>query len=72
MSYTERTDVERQLLNAHNLDPNSVSNSVGVAENIQAFCGLGALDAYVEGSKPASSNISASIEDAVDWESDSW
>lgn len=72
LSYEEQSQLERDLLRAHDLEPNSVGNSIGVRQNILSFCGLPGLNMVGGGTETATQNTSSPIEDAVDWESTSW
>ncbi|MFC9419866.1 hypothetical protein, partial [Bacillus mobilis] len=40
LSTGERLKVERELLIAHDLEPNNMGNSLGVSQAVDSYCGL--------------------------------
>lgn len=67
MSYDEQNDTLDDLLSDHDLDTLSTSNTIGVRQEVDSFCGTSAF-----GSKTAGRNSGQSIDAAVDWESGVW
>lgn len=72
MTYNERSDLDESLLKAHGLDPNSISNIAGLNDAIAEFCGSHMGGVLVGQEDTATRNNSEPLENAVDWESDSW
>lgn len=73
MSNKDRQSTERGLLSAHHLEQLSVSNSVGLTQDIDAFCRV--LDNIIPGlpgSTAATKNNSMPIDKAVDWSKSTW
>jgi hypothetical protein len=56
-SITDQTDTLRDLLNEHDLESGDVGNVQGVTAAVTSLC---------------SSNSSATLDDATDWDSDTW
>lgn len=73
MSNKDRVSTEDGLLAAHHLQQLSVSNSVGLTQDIDRFCGvLDNIIAGLPGSTKATQNNSVSIDKAVDWTKTTW
>lgn len=65
LSIEKRDDVHEKLLKAHDLDPDNADNAIGLSDNLSSFCGT-------YGFSEATQNLSRPIDDAVNWDSDTW
>jgi hypothetical protein len=65
MDQSQQSDVLTDLLRENRLDPLSWSNALGATEAIDAFCGSSMLT-------PANRNMDRPIDEAIDWDSDTW
>lgn len=70
LSYPERDDVLKDLLVSHRLEPNHLGNSLGVSQSVDTFCGT--FTNQLMGDRPATQNLNRPIDEAVDWDSDTW
>ena len=66
-SFSERQSTMDSLLDAHNLKQSSVSNTLGLMNALNTFCGTSGL-----GHETAKKNADLSIDKAVDWSSKTW
>lgn len=68
LSSNEALQLEQDLLRANDLEPNNIGNSTGLRQQVASYCGIPGTGMGF----PATRNNSASIEDAVDWDSATW
>ncbi|MBT8162571.1 MULTISPECIES: hypothetical protein [Arthrobacter] len=66
-SFSQRQSTERDLLTAHDLDQNSVGNTLGLLNALNSYCGVSGL-----GSEKAGQNGSSTLDNAVDWSAKNW
>ena len=69
MDSSGQSDVQSSLLREHDLQETSPDNIAGLSSAIDAFCGSRA-SALLGGE--AESNHDQPLEDAVDWDSETW
>lgn len=72
LSDSDRSDVLEDLLVEHRLDPLAVSNLVGVGTAVHTFCGTSAIAGMIGEPDPARTNLDRPLDEAVDWDSDTW
>ncbi|WP_075365038.1 hypothetical protein [Desulfosporosinus metallidurans] len=73
MPSAARRDVEKQLLQSHNLEDVNLGNALGVTKSIDNFCGCSDnIIAGLPSSTRATKNNSSSIDKAVDWSAKRW
>lgn len=72
MSSGDRSSLERDLLTAHDLEPNHLGNTLGVAAALENFCGVEDNTLALPGSDTSSRNNSSTVDEAVDWNSSQW
>jgi hypothetical protein len=67
-AYSDRHSTSKALLEEHDLEPNSVGNTVGLIKALDSYCGLSG------GLQPgtASRNGSRPLSDAVNWSAKNW
>lgn len=65
---SERTAIEKALLEAHDLEPNAIGNALGVSQAINSYCGLNGITPQ----EKAKRNNANPLEKAVDWSAKSW
>ncbi|MDP9905606.1 hypothetical protein [Arthrobacter bambusae] len=66
-SFNDRQNTERALLSAHDLDQNSIGNTVGLLNALNSYCGVSGL-----GSEKARQNGSSTLDKAVNWSAKNW
>lgn len=66
-SFNDRQSTERALLAAHDLDQNSIGNTMGLLNALNSYCGVSGL-----GSEKAGQNGSSTLDKAVDWSAKNW
>lgn len=66
-SFNDRQSTERALLAAHDLDQNSIGNTMGLLNALNSYCGVSGL-----GSEKAGKNGSSTLDKAVDWSAKNW
>lgn len=72
MTRNERSDLERDLLLANDLEPNDLGNMTGVRDALNNFCGTTGIALLVGDTEEASRNHTEPLTDAVDWDSSYW
>ncbi|MET8777118.1 hypothetical protein AB0H49_05560 [Nocardia sp. NPDC050713] len=70
MSYEDQNDTLDDLLSDHGLDTLSVSNTIGVRKQVDSYCGTFGFSKETGGK--AGRNGTQSIDNAVDWDSNTW
>lgn len=65
----ERLKVQRELLIAHDLEPNNMGNSLGVSQAVDSYCGLNGIS---DKEAAAKANRKNPIENAVNWSAKRW
>ncbi|ABM07727.1 hypothetical protein [Paenarthrobacter aurescens] len=66
--YSERKKTVKALLEAHNLETISVSNTLGLQQALSKYCGVYGFNT----TDKAGSNGSSPIDKAVNWASEKW
>ncbi|GAA2145760.1 hypothetical protein GCM10009825_38770 [Arthrobacter humicola] len=66
-SFNDRQSTERALLSAHDLDQNSIGNTMGLLNALNSYCGVSGL-----GSEKAGQNGSSPLDKAVNWSAKNW
>jgi len=67
MSVSDRSKALNNLLSEHSLEVASVGNQMGVAQNVDSFCGSPAMLQM-----PATQNLDRTLNDAVNWDAERW
>lgn len=70
MSDTDQNDTLDHLLSDHDLETLSMSNTIGVRNEVDSYCGTSAFSKATGGT--AKRNSGQSIDKAVDWDSKTW
>lgn len=70
LSYNERDKVLKDLLVAHRLEPHHVGNNLGLMQSVDTFCGT--YTSVLTTDHAPTQNLSRPIDDAVDWDSETW
>lgn len=69
MSYEDRDDVLKDLLEEHRLEPMALSNNLGIEKAVNSFCGT---RSPLLGDAPSTQNLDRPIGESHDWDSPQW
>ncbi|GAA2145751.1 hypothetical protein GCM10009825_38750 [Arthrobacter humicola] len=67
-SGSERSATEKALLEAHDLEPKALGNSLGVVTAINSYCGMNGI----QDKETPKKNGGSPIESAVNWSANCW
>lgn len=70
LSQADRDSALDDLLTENRLDDSALGNTLGVVAAVDNYCGT--TTSMLFDPEPATSNVDSAIENAVDWESESW
>lgn len=69
LSTSERLKVQKELLVAHDLEPNAMGNALGVTQAVNSYCGLNGI---TDKEPAAKANRNSPLENATNWSATRW